>query len=371
MKKILLVTAFLLSAAPVCAGEFFYDYSGQAAAFYGYSEFADRYSYLHKHNNTPSYAEIYTSAGYRFDGDTTFKIGAELQISGAKEVEDYNHGKWGENIYAELAGKYGELSVGQLYNAAYQLAVGAPSVGHFRANSTPITDFIANPNWKRHSRVASYRMVNSTYLNTDADAPKISYTTPEFYNTKLAFSYTPDSYSQAGLINEHSRYDNRSSYATGLYNYIQLADWEIETSIGYAYNRKNNQEISAGMSIYRKGWTLGGSYRHTFTSSGDYALNLSNGNDLPYYFDGYRRSHAYNVGLSYQFGPFISGLTYFAGYADKTDNESKIVTWANKFEFHKHFSLYLTTAYGEYTGGRTNEENNRGYAFIGGLELNF
>ena len=369
MKKNLLAAVLILLSSPVYGGEFFYDVSGVGNSFYGYSDYAKKYRPYYKHSNTPATAEVYTSAGYRFNTDTALKLGLDAQVSGGKEIEDYNQGKWGENIYGTLESAYGELSLGQIYNAAYQLGVGAPKVGAFRVNNSPITDFIANPNWQRHSRVASYRTLNSTYLNTDADAPKVSYTTPEFYRTKLAISYAPDSYSEAGLLNKHSQYDNRSSYAAGLYNHQELGTFEIESSLGYAYNRKNNQEIAAGLSVYRKGWTLGGSYRKSFTSSGDYALN--DVADLPYFFDGYRKGSAYNIGLSYEFGPLTTGVSYFYSAADKTDNKDKIVTWANKIEVQKYVSLYLTAAYAEYTGGRELADNNRGYAFVSGLEVEF
>lgn len=368
------IAAFILSglASSALAGEFEYNYGLTANGFYGYTDYADKYRPLYKHNHTPVSTEITSSLGYRFDDETAVTLGIDGQIAGGKEVEDYNHGEWGENVYATLETAYGELSAGQVYNAAYQMAVGAPSVGAFRVNNSPITDFIANPNWQRHSRMTSYRTLNSTYLNTDADAPKISYVTPEFYATKAAFSYTPDSYSKAGLINKHSRYDNRSSYAAGLYNDLDLNYIEIESSLGYAYNHKNNQEISAGLSLYRKGWTLGGSYRKSFTSSKDYALNLQESDDMPFYFDGYRRGQAFNVGLSYEIGPFKTGLTYFHAKSDKISAEDHIFTFANRLAFCKYAAVYLTTAYAEYKGDKKyNIDGNKGFATIGGLELNF
>jgi hypothetical protein len=371
MKRYILAAHLILISTLAHANEFIYDYSVNANSFYGYSNYRNRYRKYHKHNHTPASVDVSSFAGYRFSNDDEFVIGVEGQVAGGREVEDYNHGEWGENIYGSYKSGYGEFSVGQIYNAAYQLAVGAPSVGAFKVNNSPIVDFIANPNWQRHSKVTSYRTLNSTYLNTDADSFKLSYTTPEFYNTQLAFSYAPESYSRAGLINKHSRYDNRSSYSAGLYNSFELSGFEIESSLGYAYNRKNNQEASAGLSIYRKGWTLGGSYRRSFTDSHDYALNDRRGDDMPYYFDGFRRSQAFNVGLSYEIGPFKTGLSYFASYADKTDNRDKIVTFANRFAFNKYVSAYLTMAYAEYKGGLTVKDNNQGYATIGGVELNF
>ncbi|MBR1601365.1 MAG: porin [Alphaproteobacteria bacterium] len=371
MKKYYTAAVLSLLSLPVYAGEFVYDYSAVVDGFYGYTQYADKYRHLYQRNNTPVSAEISTSIGYEFTNNQKISLGFDAQAAHGKEIKDYNHGDWGENLYLSYAFGYGELSVGQIYNAAYQMAVGAPTVGYFRVNNTPMTDFISNPNWQRKGKITSYRTLNSTYLNTDADAFKISYTTEEFYNTKLAVSYTPDSYSEAGLINKHSRYDNRSSYAVGLYNNLDLDFVEVESSLGYAYNRKNNQEISAGLSLYRKGWTLGGSYRKSFTTSGDYALNITDKENMPYYFDGYRRGQAFNVGLSYEIGPFKTGLSYFAAYADKTNNRDSVVSWVNRFAFNKYVSIYLATSYAEYKGDKVIDESNRGYAAVGGLELSF
>ncbi|MBQ8481586.1 MAG: porin [Alphaproteobacteria bacterium] len=371
MKKYGIISAVWLVCLPAYAGEFVYDYSLVADGFYGYTQYADKYRHLYQRNNTPVSAEINTSAGYGFDNGQQLILGLDAQVAHGREIKDYNHGDWGENVYLSYTFGYGEISVGQIYNAAYQMAVGAPSVGYFRVNNTPMTDFTVNPNWQRKGKITSYRTLNSTYLNTDADAFKISYTTKEMYNTKLAFSYTPDSYSEAGLINKHSRYDNRSSYAVGLYNNSDFGFAELESSLGYAYNHRNNQEISAGLSLYRKGWTLGGSYRKSFTTSGDYALNEATEDNMPYYFDGYRRGQAFNVGLSYEIGPFKTGLSYFAAYADKTNNRDSIVSFVNRYAFSKYAALYLATSYAEYKGDKVLDEGNRGYAVIGGLELNF
>jgi len=369
MKKYCIAAILVLLGTSAKAGEFSYDYSGFANGFYGYTQYSDKYRHMYSRNNTPVNAEVNTSASYGFDDGSAVSLEVDAQASHGKQIKDYNHGDWGENIYVTYSNNYGELTVGQVYNAAYQMAVGAPGVGYFRVNNTPLTDFIANPNWQRSGKTASYRTLNSTYLNTDADAFKFSYTTPEFYRTKLAISYTPDSYSRAGLINERSRYDNRSSASLGLYNDLDFDFAEVESSLGYAYNHKNNQEISAGLSLYRKGWTLGGSYRKSFTSSKDYALNENVSEYTPYYYDGYRRGQAFNVGLSYEIGPFKTGVSYFAAYADKTDNRDSIVSWINRYAFNKYISAYLATGYAEYKGDKNLDESNRGYAFIGGIEL--
>ncbi len=369
MKKILFFALVAGISSKAVAGEFVYNYSGTANTFYGYSDYNKSKKNHQKHSNTPSSAEIYTSAGYEFNNGNSLMLNVDAQIAGDKKIRDYNQGTWGENIYLVYNSKYGELSAGQMYNAAYQMAVGAPSVGYFRANNSPITDFLITNNWQRGKKPTAYRTLNSTYLNTDGDALKIAYTTPEFYKTKASFSYTPDSYSKAGLLSKQSKYEHRSSYAAGIYNSHEFKYFSLESSFGYAFNHKNNQEISAGLSLYRKGWTLGGSYRKSFTSSHDYALSSSKDNDYPFFFDGFRRSEAYNLGLSYEIGPFKTGITYFHSKADKTNNEDHIITFANRYAFYKNAAIYLATAFAEYKANNVEVMSNRGTAVIMGLEL--
>ena len=369
MKKILSFALVTFACSNAFAGEFVYNYSGSANAFYGYSDYSKNPQNHQKHHNTPSSAEVYTSAGYEFENGDSFMLNVDAQIAGDKKIKDYNQGDWGENVYGVYTSKYGELSAGQMYNAAYQLAVGAPSVGYFRTNNSPITDFLVTHNWQRGKGQTAYRTLNSTYLNTDGDALKVAYVTPEFWGTKVAFSYTPDSYSKSGLLSKQSLYEHKSSYATGIYNSYDFSYFSMESSLGYAFNHKNNQEVSAGLSLYRKGWTLGASYRKSFTSSHDYEINTSREAEYPYFYDGFRRGQAYNVGLSYEIGPFKTGLTYFNAKADKTNNEDHILTFANRYAFYKNAALYLATAYAEYKGDGENVKSNRGTAVILGLEL--
>ena len=74
-------------------------------------------------------------------------------------------------------------------NVAYMHGESAPNFGPLNVNNSNVVDFIKNPNWKRRKKITSFRTLNSTYINTDGDAAKISYLTPEFYNTVIGFYY--------------------------------------------------------------------------------------------------------------------------------------------------------------------------------------
>ena len=83
-------------------------------------------------------------------------------VDSAKEVENYNQGIWGEEVYALMETPYGEMSIGQDMNVAYNFAVGAPNVGSNKINNTDLVNFITNPNWYKKGHKVAYKTLNST-----------------------------------------------------------------------------------------------------------------------------------------------------------------------------------------------------------------
>ena len=116
--------------------------------------------------------------------------------------------------------------------------------------------------------------------------------------------------------------------------------------------------------IYRKGFTVGASYRKTKSENNKYAINK---NTL---FDAYRDGEAYNIGISYSIGPITTGLSYFDSKSNISKNRDKIISFSNTFEYNKNVSFSFTTAHIDSTGEDKNIlNNNKGYAFIFGVEL--
>lgn len=364
----------LFAAFPAAAGEWNFDASGSASALYGYSDVDRRYEKLNDNNHTPSEAEISLSAEYTFD-DSAYRAGFYLDaMAGAdKELEDYTQGKWGEEAYANLDTPYGRVMGGQTWNVAYQFGVGAPSVGPLGVNNSDIVDFIANPNWRRNKTGTAFRTLNSTDINTDGTAPKISYITPEFYQTVVGLTYVPDIYSRAGLVSRYADYKNEDGYVAALYNHAEFGSLSLETSLGFAVFADDDREFSAGMSLSRGNWTFGGSYRRTCVDGSDYPQNVRRKPQrMPDGFDGYREGYAWNVGVSYAFGPYQAGLSYFNSKADHAGNEDRIVQFSNQYRLNKYTDLYLIAAHVDYRGADDDVRGNaKGYAFIAGVGFNF
>ncbi len=364
----------LMFASSANAGEWNFDVSGSANALYGYSDVSARYEKYNDNNHTPSDINISLAAEYAFD-NPSYQLGMYLDVmAGAdKELEDYTQGKWGEEAYAILDTPMGRLMGGQTYNVAYQFGVGAPSVGPLGVNNSDIVDFIANPNWQRNKKGTAYRTLNSTDINTDGVAPKISYISPEFYHTILGLTYVPDVYSRTGLVSRYADYKNEDGYIASLYNQTELGSFNLETSLGFATFADDDKEFSAGMRVSHGNWTLGGAYRRTYVDGNDYPQNLRR-NPLrePEFFDSYREGYAWNIGLGYAIGPYEVALSYFNSKADNTDNEDRIVQFSNQYQLNKYVDLYLIAAHVDYQGADDDAHNNsQGYAFITGLGVNF
>ena len=209
-----------LSLVPLCvqAGDFETDYSASLNNFYGYTDYSKPYSKIHKQNNLNSSLNLYGRASYSYNEDYTTSLIGYFMIDSAKKVENYNQGYWGEEFYLLTETPFGDLSFGQDSNVAYNFAVGAPNVGSNHINNTDLVNFITNPNWYKRGHRASYKTLNSTYINTDGASIKANYITPEFAGIKLGATYIPETYSQSGLVSKKAEYKDKSAYVLGAYD---------------------------------------------------------------------------------------------------------------------------------------------------------
>lgn len=359
-----LVLLFATIPTLAFAGAFETDFDLTLDSYYGYTDYSKPYNKLQKQNNINASLNMFSRLSYEFNEDYKTSLIGYFMADSAKEIENYNQGIWGEEIYALTETPYGDISVGQDSNVAYNFAVGAPSANKIHINNTELTNFITNPNWRKKGHKTAYKTLNSTYINTDGASLKANYVTPEFSGIKLGISYIPETYSQSGLVAKKSPYKDKSAYVLGAYGSWTILDYELETSFGFADYHKNDTEYSAGFSLYHKGWTFGASYRKTEVNSHDYALNKAN------LYDAYREGRAYNVGISYAFGPLTTGVAYFDSKSDNTANHDEIISFSNSWQYNKHTAFSLTMAHELSKGENKDIKNNsKGYAFIFGLEL--
>lgn len=367
----ILLSALMLVPAPASAQEWDFDYSLDLTGLYGYSETSSRYQDLYKRNHDYFNGELGLSAAYQFNDDYSLSLHLDLMGSVDKELKDYNQGEWGEEAYAITDTPYGRFMLGQTTNVDAQFHSGAPAVGALKNNSD-IVNFITNPNWVRDGKTTKFATLNTTYINTDGVAPKISYISPSFYETYLGLSYIPDAYNRGGLISKHASYEHDDGVVASLFTSQELEWFTVTGSAGFARFHDNDNEFAFSLSLQKGNWTLGGGYRKTYIDGEDKQQNRNFTADMPEYFDSYREGQAWNVGVGYQIGPFQTALSYFESQAEHTDNHDKIVTFSNQYQYDKNINIYLAASHVDFDGNTHDKtDNNHGYALVAGLGLNF
>lgn len=366
-----LILGALLLPLPAQA-EFTFEASGRATGLYGYTDAEKKFERRDSKQNATGDFEANFSAQYEFNPDYHASLNLDVMSGVDHELKNYNQGNWGEEAYGIFDSPAGRIMAGQTFNVAKQFHVGAPSVGPLGINDSRLVDFISNPNWVRTSKKAGFATLNSTDINTDGVAPKISYISPEFYNTMLGFTYVPDAYNRRGLINKHARYSSKDGYIAALYNNLDLDFVDLTTSLGYAQFHDDDKEYSAGINFSRGNWSFGAGYRKTYIDGDDAPINVRLAEDtMPELFDNYREGRAWDIGAGYEFGPYKVSLSYFNSKAKNTKNADDIVMLSNSYQVNKYVDVYAIGAYAKFKGNTARiKDNNEGYAFITGASLN-
>ena len=358
MKKFLALSALLmLNPLMAKAGEFSYEIEGHAQSLYGYTD-------VKKHNHGVGQGNIDSTLSYAFDAQNAVTLHGNLNGGIDQEIQDFNQGRWGEEVYGELMSGYGQVMIGQVANVASLFHNGAPSVGALSSNND-VADFLHNPSWKRTKKETYFSTLNSTDINTDGVAPKLNYLTPEFYGTAIGFSYMPDGYNRRGLINKQADYAHDDGFVAAVYNDRDWGAVSSQTSFGYAQYHGNDKEFSYSLKLSRGNWSLGGGFRKTYVDGDN---KISNSEILPTGFDAYREGKAWNVGIGYEIGPFSTALSYFESKADHLPDKSKATVFSNQYQVNKYFDIYLAAAY---TDNTTATERQNGYAVVSGIGVNF
>lgn len=370
--KYFLFALIALFPSLAAAGGWDIDVSGHAQGIYGYSHRPRRFKSNDKNNHIVGQGDVSFSAAYSFDDDYSASINFDVMGGIDQELKDYNQGAWGEEAYVIADSPYGRLMLGQTFNVDAQFHEGAPEAGAIGINNSEVVDFIRNPNWQRNSRGTRFATLNTTYINTDGVAPKVSYISPSFYNTMLGLTYVPDAYNRRGLVNKRASYSHDGGFVAALYSAQEFGRFKLNGSLGYAEFHDNDKEMSASLRLSRGNVSIGGGWRKTYIDGRDKQRRIEVSEQMPLLFDNYREGQAWDIGVGYEIGPFKTALSYFESKAERTSNKDKITVFSNQYQFNQYAEVYLAAAHVDFEGAdKAPADNNQGYAFMAGIGLNF
>ncbi len=293
---------------------------GYVGAFVSYVDQDDRAPTTTGGSGEVSSLDTHTDQEIHFNGRTTLAngitVGFRIELEGNTESDTI------DESYLFLESKFGRVEIGQVNNVHYRMQYKAPDVftrGWVNEgnHSNVLVNNTGSPN-------------NDSTINTtvsrfrDNDSDKINYFTPRFEGFQLGVSYVPDSSQDtASPTTESTAYTRGWAVAANFVRtfgqfdiaaYAGYFQWEGPQLNAAGAHAPDPEHYSAGLQLGYAGFRVGGSYgkiKDGRTGASGTAGASAAGTG-PATTDG----DAWDLGVSYTFGPASVSLTYMEGKND-------------------------------------------------------
>jgi len=327
MKKVLygttaLLAAGMFTAAAEAATPLKLTVGGYLNAFMGYTDLSKKDIGVPVNKfAVGTDGQIVFSAETKLDNGMKFGVVAEINISNLQQ------NGWLGDVFAYAETKYGKMEMGATDNAAVKMHHEVMDASHVwgtdkskLVNWFGFADYI-NDNFGAITEylgvagVENALFLDSTAINIDGNAQKVSYFTPKFYGFQLGATYTPGA-DYAGLFEDGTGALNSSVLAEDRdfgRTYVVSAAYDgkmgpVTLGADIAYGNtsptiagmKNFSEYAAGLNVGFSGFTVGAGYKiRDFDEKG------------------MKDSQAFDVGVGYENGPYAISASWFMSKAGK------------------------------------------------------
>ncbi len=237
--------------------------------------------------------------------DNGLKFGANIQLEGNTSGDQI------DESYAFIQGSFGELLFGSENSAGYKMHYAAPDVSMVNVNSGSLGNFVPFSGAVGGVNVGDdvfRRTLGSTYIENlgggNNDAHRFSYFTPRFAGFQLGVSYARDGAQDSVAQLDCNAitcdfFDVAVNYVNsfGDFNIAASARWGIASGPAAT----DPEVMGFGLNLGYGGFTIGGSFAEQNEAGADDGM-------------------AWDVGISYETGPWGFSFTYFRG--ENVDDEN-------------------------------------------------
>jgi hypothetical protein len=332
----------------------YFGYGDNDSGAWGYSDSQDvqQFSNVEVHVN----AEMTTDSG--------LTIGAEVQLMGDN---DETSSRAVDEHFAFVEGQFGRVELGATPSGAFKQTVVAPNVG-MPINNGEVDQLLVGFGPGGGGFTTDRTTLGGTFLDIGADdaGQKVTYFTPNFNGFRGSVSYMPElSGSSDNIIGDKSS-DYADGWAAGIGYDGSFNDVMIAASAGYYMasaptGADDYQAWNAGLNI---GVAMGDG---TVTVGGSYAdvtsADIAGG---PWFDEG----SSFDLGISYDTGPWGVSLTYLDGDLDNLDTEVQVFSGAARYKLAEGAALTATIGHADGDAPGTTLDNE-GFFAAAGLHLNY
>jgi outer membrane protein OmpU len=328
-----------------------------------------------------------------FGGSTTLdnglKVGIDMQLRAGGTVDtSVAAGDVIDESYVWIEGGFGKFIIGSENNGTYLLHVMAPDAAGNNGEGGIISGnmAIAAP-----STVSGLGGGNTTAINSDGDAEKITYVAPTFYGLTVGATYVPNTTQDNANVFQTTNSGNTATangaaeiYGVGALYANTFGGVGVKVSGGWVtYDISQfsgrSQEWSAGTQLSYAGFTVGGSYR-------DVQQNLAgNTNNITIASATTDASgYGWDAGIQYASGPYAISFVYFQSKVEGTvgsaagegDDEISYYQLSGKYNLGAGVDLLASVGHIEYDDetaktATADANHNEGWAVMTGLSLAF
>lgn len=316
--------------------------------------------------------EVYFRGTLKLDNGISVMVHVELEgETSADQIDEQ---------YVRVFGSFGDLRLGSLNNAAYQMSYFAPEYG-VGYNEAFIYGYITSPTYATNAPV----FLQTARLSVDNDSNKIAYFTPRIFGFQGGVSYTPEHDDNGDTMRSGTRYrngigaainyDNKfgALYVAGNVGYYR-ADAPINAS-GPGFKFSDIEGYNAGFNLGFANFLLGGAWQK-YTSGAVSAANGGVGGSTTTA-NTSAKGTVWSLGGAYNFGPGGISLNWQKGKtAGSTlipgDIENTALLLSARYYIGPGVRVYGTVARVEYEDeNRVAPVDNKGWATIAGIGVEF
>lgn len=401
MKKVLIASTALVACSMIATG------AAQASDkikldLGGYSKWfvvgaTQKGDFKRANNVQPTSVDVKGDNEIFFGGETTLdnglKVGINIELEAGGNIDTRSAGSSTDVIDKSsvfIEGGFGKIIAGTEANGAVLLHVMAPDAAGNWGGDGILTGMAAVGSNFTTTGILSQR--NTTEIDTDDNAEKITYVSPSFYGLTVGGSYIPNALSEDNRGFEGGSANNTNvnltnlntrgtvpAYGVGALYANTFGDFGVKVSGGFVWYNLNRagasvgatydagREWSTGTQLSYKGFTIGGSYRNIddgATAATAAAIGSSKG-------------QVWDAGIQYAAGPYAVSFAYFESTnkglsTNSDDNKEQVYQVSGKYAMGPGVDALASVGYVNYDAeGNAAGTDNKGWVAMTGLSLAF